>query len=293
MPDMFDSIELRTRFQSAQITNILLGELYAFSHAASDSDKKIAIDLFGVGQDGTINSLSVEQSIPRERGVAKYLKTVAAFLESKDPIMRGFTAIWLGAIGNKAAAQDMLRLLNSEDLPMLPHIPEGYDRKRAAIGLGLLDVKECAGQLARYLRARSVEIQAGAALGLGFLQADTYAPAVAELLSSHQDTVVIAAIQSLANMRAQRESVEIVKLLHSPDSRDPLVWQSALYALAELKAINCSKEIARLLVDELRKGDAAKALALMDAHEYVHAIAGILKDRDALNRVTKMMLLCI
>ncbi|MEO7659046.1 MAG: HEAT repeat domain-containing protein, partial [Pyrinomonadaceae bacterium] len=62
------------------------------------------------------------------------------------------------------------------------------------------------------------------------------------------------------------------------------VPKSAAYALAAIGAKEHAGDIAKLLKDEFRQGDAAKALAIVGATEYVSEIAKLLVAKSGLTR---------
>ena len=59
---------------------------------------------------------------------------------------------------------------------------------------------------------------------------------------------------------------------------------AAIYALVSIDDKESAKDIAKLLKDDFRKADAAKALALLGAKEYADEMALLLKDKSGLVR---------
>jgi HEAT repeat protein len=279
------------RLADDKIAMVLEAQAYTFAHAASDAEKANAIKILGLSEQYPIVD-TFPGAVQRAGGFENYRRNVITLLTNADPVVRGFSAVWLGALGDKRSTPDLLRLFRSKGLPFgNEQFLEGYDRGRAALALGVLGATEHASDLADALTSAPGNLRAGAALGLGYMKARQHAPAVADLLLDKDDQVVMAAIFALAEMNAKQYSARIATVL--PLNRDPAVTESALYALAAMKSEQQTGEIASLLKHEFKSGDAAKALALMGAKAQASAIAELLKDENPLRRCDALLALGI
>ncbi|MFA5191416.1 MAG: hypothetical protein WC740_11855, partial [Verrucomicrobiia bacterium] len=195
-------------------------------------------------------------------GVQTFKANVAAFLENKDPIVRGYGAILLATIGDTAYKANIARLLADRSGPPPSRADSllcNYDRGRAAVALGLMGAREYAPRLSNLLLSPYVKDRVGAALGLGYMGAKEFAPNIAKLLADHENEVKTSAMEALAELGAAEYAKEISARFKEIGTD---IQKPASYALARLNAKEHADEIAALLHDRFAKGFASKALAL-------------------------------
>jgi len=224
-------------------------------------------------------------------GVKAVKREVAKLLKNKDPVVRGFGAILLAVIGDAGCKNDIARLLEDKrgSPPAEDRFLYNYDRCGAAVALGLMGAEEYAPRLAVLLESSDDDDRKGAAAGLGYMGAKEYVNDIAKLLSDDSHHVQVAAMNALGELGAAEYAKEIAKLLRS----GPDVGETACYTLARLNAREQVKELGTLLSDRFRKGDAAKALALLGAKEYTETIAQLVEDSESLVRCDAMIALGI
>lgn len=227
-------------------------------------------------------------------GIKTFKNSIATLLKNKDPVVRGFGAILLAVIGDPAYKSEIAGLL--ADKSGRPPKEEdrllyNFDRSRAAMALGLMGAKEFAPRLSVLLRSSDGTDRAGAALGLGYMGAKEHINDLAKLLSDDEDQVQAAAMQALAELGAADCAKDIARLLTSLG--DPSVNETACYALVRLNAKEQARELAALLDHQFRKGNAAKALALLGAKEYTKDIARLTEDSEPLVRCDSLIALGI
>lgn len=227
-------------------------------------------------------------------GIKGFKSSTSNLLKNNDPVIRGYGAILLAVIGDHSYKKDIAVLL--EDKPQSP--PESYkrnfyyfDRSRAALALGLLGAKEYAPRLAEILKSSDDSDRSGAALGLGYMGAKEYADDIAQLLSVRNDSVQSASIQALAYLDAKKYSKDIAGQLKTYSGIT--TQETACYALVRLGAKEQSKDLAELLKDKYRKREAAKSLALLGIKEYTEDIARMIEIDDPLTRCSALVALGI
>lgn len=285
---------IEARFKEERNAAILSAQMWTLAHAAAEAEKNKAIAVFGLDEGG---QLSIKTMIERAGGIEEYRKKVTLLLANNDEFVRGFAAVWLGILGQRESVADLMKLLRS-NLPVQRPSSEGNDRGRAAMGLGLLGAQDHAPDLAAQLKSPNSHLRAGAALGLGYMKAVKFAPDVAETIKRRdnqigEDQALIAALGALAEMGAKDQADQIAWVLRSNRRGDPAIQPAAMYALVRLKATDHAKDIVPSLKDRFRKGDAAKALALLNAQSYKKDIATLLDDENTLNRCAGMIALGI
>lgn len=283
---------VRARFQDELYQELLLGASWRLSHCADPSQVKenqTALEATG--------AVVFDEAALNEPGRLKALnEQVATLLEAEDPTIRGFEAIVLGVIGHPASAPKIAKLLDRTD-KVLAEQNRLSPRGQAAIALGILGAKQYTQDLARVLDSADSDTQSGAILGLGLLGAKDHAPAIAHFLTEDYEEKALSkergasvdlgelqrcAIMSLALMDAKDFAGAIAARLSGGSDVD--VPKDAAYALVRLRAKECSDQMAALLEDKYRKGDAAKALALLGADQYTARIAQLLDDESFLVR---------
>jgi len=220
-----------------------------------------------------------------DAGSAKEFKSkMAAFLNSKDDIVAGFAATVLGISGDLSYAPRIAKLLEKEEPPDDQTQPI-TSRSRAAVALSLMGAREYIPKLVLMLKSQNDYDRMGAAVALGQFQAKEHANEVASLLRPENRGLRIdeSPIYALMEMGVgPAYAADFAKMLHH--NFDTETTRAAAFALAKLGAKEYKQDIAKLLRQEFRKGEAAKVLALMGATEYVDQIASLLKDRNGLTR---------
>jgi HEAT repeat protein len=265
---------------------------WTLAHAADGKDVEQAAKAWGLLQ--AFADSSKNQQLVEAGGIKGLRGNVAGLLKSKDPVVRGFAAILLAVIGADGYKNDIARLLEDKKGPPgedWHKFVYNFDRSRAAMALGLMGAKEFAPRLSALLRSSDAADRAGAALGLGYMRAEEYVSDIAKLLDDNDDQARVAAMQALGELGAKQYAREIAGLLASLG--DPMVSETACYALARLNAKQESKALGGLLKEDFRKRNAAKALALLGAKEYTRDIAQLIQDSDALVRCDALIALGI
>lgn len=252
---------------------------FTMLHSGGDSDAFLT----AVGSpDEHGKGFSYAAAVREAGGLAKYRRRVAELLTSESPLTRGYGAQWLGMVGDDTCKDDLLRLLKTKSAVHQDGI-EGFDREMAAIALGILKVKECAGELAPLLEDPNGRVRAGAATGLGLLKATEYTDAIAKSLDYRSEfdpraeEASAGAILALVALDAKQYAPTIARsLTEHGDVKD-----IAIYALVALDAKEQTKDIVALLNDDFKGGEAALALALMGDTEHTDSIRDLVnKNKD-------------
>ncbi len=279
--------ELALRFQNPQSINLITSQMWALTHAGTlknevDESMKLLVTFLD------------KASKNEDAGSAKEFKSkMAAFLSSKDDIVAGFAAIVLGISGDLSYAPRIANLLDKEEPPDNQTRPN-TSRSRAAVALSLMGAREYIPKLVLMLKSRNDYDRMGAAVALGRLQAKEHANEVAGLLRPENRGLRVdeSPIYALMEMGVgPAYAGDFAKMLHH--DFDAETTKAAAFALAKLGAKEYKQDIAKLLGQEFRKGDAAKVLALMRATEYMDQIASLLKDRNGLVRTDALLALGI
>lgn len=272
---------LAKHFEDERSTFAALRMSWTFIHAASPEQARAAMEAVGLPDDGS--EFSMRAAIARAGGLDAYRARLTRLLESDDEVVRGWGASWLGALGDRRATPDLLKLLRA---PVRPAnfdkglFFSGYGRAKAAMALGLLGATEHADEIAVLLGSSDWFDRCEAAMGLGYMRSTKHAPAIVKMMNSGDSNVVHHAIAALAEMGSDAYVPAIVAKL---DSGDADVRGVATYALARLGAKLHAPAIAALLKDAANRPVAARALALLEARDQIPALAAILAgaDRDA------------
>jgi len=283
----WEAKQLALRFQNPRSINLITSEMWALTHAGRLKDEvDESIELLVTFLD--------KASKNEDAGSAKEFKSkMAAFLNSKDDIVAGFAATVLGISGDLSYARRIAKLLDKEEPPNDQAKPI-TSRSRAAVALSLMGAREYVPKLVLMLKSRNNYDRMGAAVALGQFQAKEHANEVASLLRSENrglgdDDSPIYALMEMGVGAAY--AADFAKMLHN--NFDTETTKTAAFALVKLGAKEYKQDIAKLLGQEFRKGDAAKVLALMGATEYVDQIANLLKDRNGLIRTDALLALGI
>lgn len=252
---------------------------WTFNHGATDEGQA---ELERLGYPDETGKL--EDVVRKAGGWSQYKSNVAALLKSKDPVVRGFMAIWLADFGDASYSKELHELLtrpktaNHDD-----SLPPNWDRGQAACALGVLGAREYSKELSELLQNSDPYLRAGAAEGLSWMGAKEFVPDVAVLLDDRDENVRSAAIDAIARLNGREHIEKLMQI--ATDSRSGIrESQVAMFALVALKAQDQAAELAKLLEDgddSMARGNAIIALAALDAHEYAKVFASILEDENS------------
>ena len=279
--------QLALRFQNPRSINLITSQMWALTHAGTlknevDESMELLVTF--------LNKASKNE----DAGSAKEFKSkMAAFLNSKDDIVAGFAATVMGISGDLSYAPRIAKLLNKEEPPDDQAQPV-TSRSRAAVALSLMGAREYIPKLVLMLKSQNDYDRMGAAVALGQFRAKEHANEVASLLRPENRGLRVddSPIYALMEMGVgPAYAADFAKMLHN--NFDTETTKAAAFALAKLGAKEYKQDIAKLLGQEFRKGDAAKVLALMGATEYVDQIASLLKDQNGLTRTDALLALGI
>ncbi len=216
-------------------------------------------------------------------GVKAFKDKLAAWLNDEDQAIRAFAAVILGISGDKAYAPQLANLLKERKYKENDLLQ--YDRGRAAIALGLMEAKEFMPQIVPMLQSKNQYDRSGAVTALGYFGAKEYAKEVAGLLANKDfqfdddSSPIYFLVETETAKDYKKELVQVMLGEFRSETSE-----AAMYALVHLEAKENAKDIAKLLSNKFKKGDAAKALALLGAKEYTDEIALMLKDESNLVR---------
>jgi len=231
-------------------------------------------------------------SLAQMGGIKSFKDKLSLWLSDDDQAIRAFAAVILGISGDKAYAPQVANLLKErkykdDDLIF-------YDRGRAATALGLMGAKEFLPEIALLLQSKNEHDRSGAITALGYFDAKEYAKEVAGLLTNKEfqfaddSSPIYFLIETGAAKDYKKELVQVMLGEFRSETRE-----AAMYALVHLDARENAQDIAKLFNDKFKKGDAAKALALLGAKEYSDEIALMLKDENSLVRIDAALALGI
>lgn len=250
---------------------------WAFNHGASEEGER---ELERLGYPSPSENL--EAVVRKAGGWQEYKANAAALLKSKDPVVRGFMAIWVADLGDQTYVPDLLELLKNKQMTPNRITPEGWDRGLAACGLGVLDAKDHVSDLLKCLHHDSPYIRGGAARGLSWMTATEHAPEIAALLADRDDEVACSAIEALARLNATKYVDQITAIATSQD----FIHQRsriAMQALVEMEAKDQVPELAKLVEDSdspLIRGPAILCIALLDGQDFAEKIAKYMDVED-------------
>ena len=232
-------------------------------------------------------------------GLAKYRRRVVGLLSSKDITVRGYGAQWLGFVGDDSCKEELVKLLKAkptaakkpkngelDESALISDALAGFDRQMAATALGTLQAKECVNDLVALLQDPNARVRAGGAMAPAMLKAKEHSDAIVKLLDyeggfdPRADEAKMAAILALVALEAKQHAPAIAKMMSKGDGPFGDAEEMALFALVALDAKEQVKDMAAMLKDDFRCGEAALALALMSATDYAAAISELLKKKD-------------
>lgn len=273
------------RFEKLENVNILQSALWTVTHDYVDFKRMnevlnifqsyfAAIQKYERGDQKTLENLG---------GITSFKSKFADLLKDNDQSIRAFAAVIIGISGDKKYAPQLAILLKDKSHEKEPLII--YDRGRAAMSLGLLGAKEYLPDIIPLLRSKNQFDRQGAIYALGYFGTKKYSTNVAAILTNKEfqfddDSSPIFFLVEMQT--AQNYKKELVQVMLGEFRNE--AKEAAMYALVSLNAKETAPEIAKLLKDEFKKGDAAKSLALLDAKEYTDEIALLLKDENSLVR---------
>jgi HEAT repeat protein len=213
-------------------------------------------------------------------GVKAFKEKVASWVGDNDQSVRAFGAIVTGINGNRESVPGLVKMLKRKDPD--DEFSRIYDKGQAAVGLGLLGAVEQKPDILLLLKSKNAYDRSGAITALTLLGAKENAREVAALLSDpnsfRDDPSPVYFLVETGTAKDHKK--ELLAAMQSRFGGDTA--KAAMYALVRIKAKEDSAEIAKLLTDRFKKGDAVKALALLGATEYTDKIASMLDDEEQL-----------
>ena len=211
-------------------------------------------------------------------GLKAFKEKVASWLGDSDQSVRAFAAIVCGINGDRESIPLLLKIVKRKDAD--DEYSQIYDKGRAAIGLGLLGATENKADILPFLKSKNDYDRSGAITALTLLGAKEHAKEVAALLgvpnSFRDDPSPVHFLVETGT--AQNHKKELLAAMQSEFNSDTA--EAAMYALVRINAKENSADVAKLLADQYKKGDAAKALALLGANEYTDKIGMMLDDEE-------------
>lgn len=277
--------EILKRFEEHK--DWLSGASFALMHSATEpgfTEAKETIDVLLY-----LEKIDQITAAVQKVGLKAFKAKVAKLLKNPDPAIRSYGVVWLLVLGGTQYKQDIAKLL--DDKPGTPadrfeRLSYNIDRCVAAMALGEMGATEYVPRLVALLKSSDGNDRTGAVRGLRSMGAKEHAKQIADLLSDENDIlsdddVRTAAIKTLAEFDATECAEQIASVLKEVVV-SPEVVAAAGYALARLNGKAWSKDIATQLNDSTAQGDAAKALALLDAKEYTKEIARLLDAHDSI-----------
>jgi HEAT repeat protein len=281
-PEIISFLE---RFKKPEHLNLLQSALWTVTH--DYTDRKHMQKVLEIFQNyiEAIGKYEAGDPVPLEKigGVKALKEQLAIWLKDEDQAIRAFAAVIIGISGDKSYAPQLANLLKKEDHK--DHPLSIYDRSRAATALGMIGAKKYMSDVVPLLKSKNQYDRAGAITALEYFGAKEYSKEIADLLINKdfqfddEPSPVFFLVETRTAQNHKRELVQTMLGEFRSETR-----KAAMYALVNLDSKENAKDIAMLLNDEFKKGDAAKALALLDANEYTNQIAAMLKDESSLRR---------
>ena len=271
------------RLQDPKNANVLSGAMWTVTHDYKDfKHMKETVDgVFGFIDAITKHRAGEKEPLQKLGGLQNFKKKLADMLGDSDQAIRAFGAMLIGITGDQSFVPALGKLLErpGDERDLI-----AYDRGRAAMALGMIDARQYKSKIAVLLKSTNEFDRAGAITALGHFGATEYAKDIAGLLvrpSGVDDDP--SPVYFLVDAGVARNyKPQLLKAMSDRFRTETAT--AAMYALVAVDAKEHAKDIARLLADEFRKADAAKALALLGATQYTEQIAFLLKDRSGLVR---------
>lgn len=201
-----------------------------------------------------------------------------------DDTVAGFSAKALAVAGGELYAPQIAELLSTPDRPETEGDwrPPRTVRGQAAIALSIIQATQFKERIARLLESENEYDLSGTSYALARMKATEYAGQIANLMLRSAfvfragDSAIHALVEMGVAAQHKKEIAKGLEELHSTETNE-----AAAYALAHLRATEYVADIAKSLEHRYRRGDAAKALAIMGAKEYAPKIARLLDDNEA------------
>jgi HEAT repeat protein len=280
-----ETAELLRSFSLPKHINLFQSAMWTVTHDYTDYKHmdevvKEALSFFEAaakhqqGETGSLRDLG---------GVPGFKAKLAKWLKDDDQAIRAFAAVLIGITGDKKLAPELLALIETRK----PKADELliYDRGRAAMAIGLLGANEYKGKIARLLKSENGYDRSGAIFALSSFGATEFAPEIAALLDFRGGVLDddASAIHFLIDTGTAKDyKRKLAKAVSSKYQSEVAI--AAMYALAAIDAKEHAPDIAKQLADKFRRGDAAKALALLGAKQFTKQIARLLADESLLVR---------
>ncbi len=273
------------RLKKQEHINILQGAMWTLTHDYDDFNhvqevlKSFQTYLEAIGKYEKGDSSTLAQI----GGVKAFKDKLSAWLYDEDQAIRAFAAVLLGISGDKSYSSQVANLLKERKYKDKELI--FYDRGRAATALGLMNAKEFIPKIVPLLQSKNEYDRSGVVTALGYFGAKEYAKEIAALLTNKEfqfDDDYSPIYFLIETETAKDYKKELVQVMLGEFRSE--TTEAAMYALIHLEAKENAKDIAKLLNNKFKKGDAAKALALLGAKEYTDEIALMLKDENSLVR---------
>ncbi len=276
------------RFQDPEHLDLLQGSIWTLTHDYTDYTRMDEV---------LKSSLTYLEALAKYRagdakpltelgGMQSFKQNLSLWLQDESQATRAYSAVLMGISGDAAFAPQLAAFLDKRDVAD----DNVYDRGRAAMALGLIGAVDHKQKIAALLTSKHQSDRAGAISALRKFGAKEHAKDIADLLVSKEfqydddpsPVYFLAHTETAVNFKTHLVSAMLGKFR-------PETSTAAMYALVSLDAKEHTKDIAKLLDNEFRKADAAKALALMGAKEYTNQIVLMLKDKSGLVRSAALL----
>jgi HEAT repeat protein len=286
--DQAETKRVIERFKEPSNVRALEGAGWSLAHQYGDIKRAEAVFEFAGQYFEAFQKYGAGETEPLEKlgGVASFKRKVAALVKDTDPGARCYAITLVGVIGDKTMAPQIASFLTARQSDL------ACERERAMVALGRLNSQAHKTKIAAFLKKGNSNERAAAIRALALLGAKEFAGTVAAILLEQSNTHETAPVQFLIDTgTAASHKQTLLKAMQQPFGGDRS--KEAMYALASIDAGEHAADIAALLSDSHRKGDAAKALALMGAKEFSPRIAPLLGDENPLVRSDAVLALGI
>jgi hypothetical protein len=178
------------RLQKAEYANILQNTTWTLIHDYSDSKKvDIVLKVFA----GFLKTVEDYENKPSEKANSideynKFKDKLISWTKDKDQSIRAFASTLIGITGDKSLIDNLLNLLN-EKKTKESEFEIVYDRRQAAIAIGLLGAKEHSQQLIKLLSSSNTQDKIGGLYGLAFLKSKESIIDIEKLLKDEDEDV--------------------------------------------------------------------------------------------------------
>lgn len=192
------------RMQKKEHVNLMQSSMWTLTHDYKDKENvDIVLSSFTEFMK-SIEKYGKDKSNQDElkKEYNKFKNKMLAWLEYDDQAVRAFAATLIGISGDKTLSKKLLNLLNGRMLNENELVI--YDRRQAAIAMGLLDAKEYSSELVKLLSSPNDQDRIGGLYGLGFLKAKNHISDIEKLLKDTDEDVREAAEESLNMINAEK-----------------------------------------------------------------------------------------